>query len=223
MQSSLLRRHLRAGALAWLILLGACQGGATRRAATPTATPDPRPTLVVDIDDTLVSTPAGALCALAPFRLTRAAPLLGAPAALGRLSRDYRLVYLTARGSFVARGTLRWLDAWGFPRAPVIFSDRILCGGRRHEAFKTRALRGLQAEGHDIRWGIGDKLHDVRAYLAVGARPLLLADCADDPDAVELRRCLPGVAERALLADPCGVWSLVLEVVEQGNGEGPGP
>jgi len=172
---------------------------------------------VVDIDDTVAPTPQGSLYALLPLWPSPPGPLPGAPEALRRLSQRYRLVFLTARASLLAGGTLRWLDACGFPCAPVIFSRRVLLGSKQHTAFKTGVLRDIHAQGQEVQWAVGDKVHDMRAYLAVGADAILLAEGGCDEDAVLLRRCLPTFPAEHVLTDRRSAWREVEALINAGD------
>lgn len=198
-------------ALCTLVLLGGCRGSAVYRGwpGPPLTGAQTRPLLVVDIDDTVAPTPQGSLYALFPLWPSPPAPLPGAPEALHRLAEHYRLVFLTARTSLVSGGTLKWLDACGFPCAPVIFSRRILLGSGQHTAFKTCVLRDIRAQGQQIRWAVGDKVHDIRAYLSADAEAILLAEGPCDEDALLLRRCLPNFPSDHVISDPCRAWCKV--------------
>lgn len=204
----MLRSALALCALLWL---AGCQGSATYRgwAGPPPRAADTRPLLVVDLDDTVAPTPQGSLYACLPLWPSPPAPLPGAPEALQRLSQRYRLVFLTARVALLAGGTLKWLDACGFPCAPVIFSRRVLLGSSQHTAFKTCVLRDIRAQGQQIRWAVGDKLHDMRAYQAAEVEAILIAEGASDKDAVLVRRCLPAFPSDHMMLDSCTAWARV--------------
>jgi len=145
----------------------------------------PRPILVVDLDDTVVSAPGGSLNAALPIWPSPPA-FRGASETLRRLGEHYQVVFLTARPKLVAAGTLQWLDAHCFPRAPAIFACTLLGSAARQERYKTAALAALAKRGGRIVWGVGDKQSDLAAYRSVGAQPILILECAADPD-----RCDP--------------------------------
>lgn len=171
----------------------------------------------MDIDDTLSPAPGGVLYSALPLWLCPPPPLPGAAGALNRLAQDYRLLFLTARSSVVARGTLKWLDHWRFPRAPVIFSRRFFLNADEQVAFKTGVLRGLEARGQPVRWGIGDKVSDVLAYRAVGANAILLAENSRDEDALLLARCVPHFPAERLIVGHGEAWRRVEALVVRAN------
>ena len=143
-----------------------------------------RPILVVDLDDTVVSGAGGSLHAALPIWPSPPA-FRGAPETLRRLGEHYQVVFLTARPKLVAAGTLKWLDARCFPRGPAIFACTLLGSAARQERYKTAALAALAKRGGRILWGVGDKQSDLAAYRSVGAHPILILACAEDPDRCE--------------------------------------
>ncbi len=142
-----------------------------------------RPVLVVDIDDTIVKRGFWSSLRLwAHAFYLRDHPLAGAPAALKVLETRWNVIFLTARDDSLQNQTLAWLDANGFPRAPVIFSERMLYRAGTRGEFKRRAIESLLARGLAPGWGIGDKAGDLTAYRKNGLRTVLILDGPQDPD-----------------------------------------
>jgi len=145
--------------------------------------PDPKPVLVVDIDDTLVK--SGFWCSvrlLLGIRSSSFPSFPEAPECLRRLRDDWDLVLLTSRDDRFERRTLAWLDRQGFPALPVVFSRSLLATKDRREEFKSLVLADLKRRGLRISCGIGDKATDIAAYRQNGLRSILLLDGPGDPD-----------------------------------------
>jgi len=123
----------------------------------------PRITLVVDIDETLSITDYNSLYWGIGSDDSR--PLRGAPETMRLLSRDYHVVYLTARPNSLARKTLRWLSAQRFPLGEVLTAPSLFS---HQPSFKDRALRRLRSSTPNVLIGIGDKNTDAASYRAHG-------------------------------------------------------
>jgi hypothetical protein len=81
------------------------------------------------------------------------------------LARDFEIVYLTARPQFLADKTRVWLAAHGFPDGPLLTAPSWRAT-LRQERYKRRALARLREQLPNLLIGVGDKMRDVRAYLA---------------------------------------------------------
>lgn len=105
--------------------------------------------------------------------------LPGAPEALTRLAKIYSILYLTARDDAFMNHTKSWLRMKGFPPGPVFFWD---LGGKPFDSgdYKTEALAKLKKRFPGLACGVGDKVHDVEAYLANGMRAFLIGDEPDE-------------------------------------------
>lgn len=168
-----------------------------------------KPAVVVDLDDTVVD--GGLLSSLRlvlGFPYSGVAPFEGASEALGQLERDWSIVILTSRASFLEGTTLKWLDGHGFPRAPVAFSSRPILTKNGREEFKRRAIADLKLRGMRVEYGVGDKGTDIRAYLRNGLKAILVLDGPGDPD---LGRTLPAGPDLALISfSREGCWPRIL-------------
>lgn len=173
----------RIGFVLLALLLAGCNGtGAAVCRHGPLQTEAPaRPAIVVDLDDTVVPSPLGAISALSPLG-PAPAPFCDAAAVLRRFTEHYQVIYLTARPRILEAGTLAWLDDHGFPCAPVIFACTLLESGQPQAAYKAAVLSRLTARGWTLAWGIGDKPSDVAAYRSAGVPAILILGDAEDPD-----------------------------------------
>jgi len=75
----------------------------------------------------------------------KAKPLLGALTGVEQLSRNHKIIYLTARPEVSKDVTLKWLKKWGFPDGEVIFTNN-----------KAKAVVDL-----DIIGAIDDAPHEI--------------------------------------------------------------
>jgi LNS2-like protein (lipin/Ned1/Smp2) len=135
-----------------------------------------QPILITDIDGTISRTAIAPVLDDHPGQIP---PLPGAAAILAAASQKYRVLYLTARSSYLTRRTRRWLEAHGFPGGAILQRD--LWAEYRHldfteEEFKTRALAELKGRKGlpEIRWGIGNRVGDGEAYARNGIRAILI-------------------------------------------------
>jgi len=171
------------------------------------AAPPRAPTLVVDLDETLLHRPLGALGAV----LTYAAPwaaageaYAGAAACVAAVrARGAGVVGLTARWRGAAPGTERALAAAGVARLPVVFAGGLPhAGDGTRAAFKAGALRALRGRGWALAAGAGDRASDVAAYAAAGLPALALVHARGAPRGAPAQARLAALrdAERALRA-----------------------
>jgi phosphatidate phosphatase APP1 len=170
-------------------------GGSTERALLRLAVrPAEEPLLLVDLDGTIVAS--------GTFAVIRgeAEPMPGAAEALTALSRGRTIVYFTARDDFLLRSTREFLSRYRFPPAPLLLRD-LTIGTLSAETYKTEALRALRERFTGPWVGVGDRVEDARAYLANGARALILSVDPEDlpPGAIAVR---DWAEIRALLSKP---------------------
>lgn len=117
-------------------------------------TGNPRRTVIVcDIDGTISATHYREL--VFDNEDMASQPLPGSAETLDKLREHYGLIYLTARPGFLRAKTQRWLDANGFPKAPLIGSTG-LRQSVTPEKFKSETIARLQEEVGNLRIGIGD-------------------------------------------------------------------
>ena len=142
----------------------------------------PAPTLVVDLDDTVLYRTRGALDAALVYGLPPSLaaawvgePYAGALEALRGLSRSYRIVALTARWAAGARYTHAWLERHGLGGLPVIVAVAPHPGDDSRVAFKAAAVAWLAAGGWAPLVGVGDRPSDLEAYAAAGLHAAVVA------------------------------------------------
>jgi hypothetical protein len=94
-------------------------------------------------------------------------PVRGAVSGVNDVIKDATVVYVTGRDDRDSAKTKSWLAYWGFPRAPVFFSDdiRVLANAA---PYKTAVIRTLHADFADMPCGFGDLKTDAEAYHANG-------------------------------------------------------
>lgn len=127
----------------------------------------PRKTIIaVDIDETISATSYSDLFIAVN---DGSKPIKGAADALWSMSKDYQILYISARPQFLQEKTRAWLRANRFPPAPYMGADRFeAC--LHQEAYKRRILEGVKARWPNLLIGIGDKKVDDGAY---GANDML--------------------------------------------------
>ena len=108
-------------------------------------------------------------------------PVPGAPEILKELSRQYDIIYLTARDDLYVNVTKNWLDMYGLPRAPLFVCDLSEEPADQGE-YKKEVLRQLKAKWPNITIGVGDKVHDAQAYLANGMAAYILGEHDELPE-----------------------------------------
>jgi len=132
--------------------------------------------IVCDIDHTIADVSATKFV----FKKNEKVPALpGSPEALARLSKHYRIIYITARDDTFLRKTKGWMALRKFPRGPVFFWDFL---GKKlsHEKYKRREIAGLKKRFPNIVVGVGDKVSDANAYLANGLNAIIIGPKRDD-------------------------------------------
>jgi hypothetical protein len=174
---------------------------------------DGRVLISVDIDNTIARPSYKALA----FKHEdwRSLPLPDAAEVLQELTRDYHVIYFTARPWFLEQATRHWLLRQGFPPGPLILAQ-----GLRDAAgltnYKGETLRELRARLPELMIGVGNSPRDVVALgenqmLAVilvreledayGFSPVLL------PNWREVRRFF--AANRDVLSDPAALAEVI--------------
>ena len=145
--------------------------GATARAALSRPPARALPCLVLDLDETLLHRPGGALDWLALYAWRTAAvgvPYAHALASLHALSPAYNLVAVTARFALAEANTARWLAAQGLASLPVLYAAGVHAGDGSRGAFKASAIAHLRAAGWAPAAGVGDRPSDLQAYASAG-------------------------------------------------------
>lgn len=156
-----------------------------------------RRAIVLDLDETLLWRPRGAIDAVAlycGYPVGEVYP--GALQALAELSRSWSLIAVTARWSVAEQGTADWLEAHGLGHVPVIYASHARPRDASRVAFKAAAVERYRAEGWDPVLGIGDRPSDLDAYAAVGLPALMVAHVHSGHAADTLRALRLGAGAR---------------------------
>jgi hypothetical protein len=160
-----------------------CEGGGRSVVASAEATlfsrSARRQAIILDLDRTLST---ASILGTILKKNRNIPPLKDAVAVTNALSREYDLIIITGRKTYIRKRTKKWLKEQGFPRLPVYFSPPRE-SSLTHERFKTDLIRDLKRVWENIVAGIGDRDSDARAYLSNGLRTIILR---------EKGRCPPG-------------------------------
>ena len=143
----------------------------------PLRPPRVLPTLVLDLDETLVhrrGVADAALMYVAPWVLV-GRPYPGASAAVQSLAERFNVVAVTARWRLAEPSTDRMLASVGLAGLPTIFAARPHPGDASRVAFKARAIELLRERGWAPFAGVGDRPSDLRAYVRAGVAALMVA------------------------------------------------
>jgi len=125
--------------------------------------------LVTDIDHTISDFSQLKV----PFVDNQNIPILpDADVVLSRLSRDYHIVYLSARDDALYGKTKAWLKLHAFPPGPFFCRDYRI--GQSQEAFKTQFLAGFTQRFTHVEVGVGDRPSDAHTYLSVGMQSIMI-------------------------------------------------
>lgn len=123
--------------------------------------PPGRMVIVCDIDGTVSMTHYRELVFDEHDMASR--PFDDAAAVLTKLNERFGLVYLTARPGFLLEKSKRWLEANGFPRAPVITTPG-LAQSIGVQKFKAERIAHLKRVLGRVGIGIGNAETDSEAY-----------------------------------------------------------
>jgi phosphatidate phosphatase APP1 len=128
-------------------------------------------TLVVDIDETLCVTDYTNVF----WGIGRddSRPLPNAARIMNSLSRDFRIVYLTARPRNLLEKTRRWIAREGFPQGDIITAPNVL-DLISQTTYKQKQLNRMRASYPNMLIGIGDKPTDADAYRKHGMLPVVV-------------------------------------------------
>ena len=144
-------------------------GAAARRVfALPRLNPT-RPTLVLDIDETILHRPNPLdQISLYAWRAHVGVPYPHALSSLRELQGSFDIVALTARFMLAEANTEAWFQHYGLGHIPIIYAKGIHPLDHTRVAFKASATQYL----HSIQWrpvmGVGDRPSDLAAYLQTG-------------------------------------------------------
>ena len=141
------------------------------------------PTLIVDLDETVLYRTRGLLDALTLYAVPNSKfaeqvgePYLGAHAALVHLSLRFRIVAVTARwGGRAGIPTEKWLENNGFKGLPLVLASGLHPQDKTRVGYKIAAIEFLRNEGWEPVIGIGDRPSDLEAYTATGLESIIVA------------------------------------------------
>jgi len=161
---------------------------------------DPKPVIVIDLDDTVAPATlfnnfllfTNPLINLGYSQFVQ--PLNMSPEMIQELSTTYHIVFVTARAKFLAEISMDWLDLYGFPPAPL-FTAQNLFISLQATGYKSAAIQYVMDLGLVVEYGIGDKSGDIQAYTDKGLKYFLILEGFDDGD---LAPCLEVFEPRTL-------------------------
>jgi hypothetical protein len=165
--------------------------------------PDGARVMISDIDGTLTSSenafPVSTVVGTGVGMQPGAADAFARAAAAGITP-----IFVTSRGDLYTQSTRSWLDAHGFPRAPMHLSvPAITLPGKASIDFK-RAVIAPFIERFDIAAAIGNRASDVTAYTEAGIAPdriwIKLPEFADELTAMFARHEATGFYEYSSLS-----------------------
>ncbi|MDZ7815288.1 MAG: hypothetical protein U5N86_04555 [Planctomycetota bacterium] len=134
-----------------------------------------RPTIVIDLDGTILRRRF-----IDWFKLylvecdSVGVPFAKVVETLKSLSESYNVVAITARARMARPNTLRWLERFGLDFCDLHLSSAMHFRDSPRAAYKSAVLEKLAAEGHDIRFGMGDRPSDFCAYADHGIYPIVV-------------------------------------------------
>ena len=132
-----------------------------------------RPIVVCDIDGTISDTDYQTLVFKQEDRGSE--PLPDAAETLQKLSKQYNILFITARPVFLRDKTRQWLQQHGFPLSPVIYTPE-LRDMRMVEQYKQRVISRLMQLYPDLLIGIGNAETDSQAYTSDGMLAVMIDD-----------------------------------------------
>lgn len=106
-------------------------------------------------------------------------PFDGAREVIAELSRNYQILYFTARPRSMLNRTRRWLEHYQFPPGPVVVSDRFEAVLRQLE-WKRDALKQLQLQYPSLLVSIGNRSLDIESALPNHILPLTVQSVEND-------------------------------------------
>ena len=172
-----------------------------------------RVTIAVDIDGTLSHTEYKEL--ILKKEDNESGPIKGARETLQSLTRDYHILYFTARPRILMTKTRTWLREHDFPWGPMVMAPGLKQTMQPGE-YKCRTLQALRQDWPNLLIGIGNKRGDAEAYSSSGMLSLIVRQQMDKdmgihaihvPDWKALSRFFD--ANREVLTDPARLKSAI--------------
>ncbi|MBK25208.1 MAG: hypothetical protein CME70_14535 [Halobacteriovorax sp.] len=146
------------------------------------------PLLVSDIDHTLADISGREFLRTPDQKIPT---LANASEVLNRLSKEFKIFYMTARDDLFIKRTKNWLDIKKFPVGPSFFWDFGFFNNipRNHGEYKAAQIKRLAKKFKNILIGVGDKPHDVAAYRENGLRAYYIGDTREElvPGVISLK------------------------------------
>jgi len=143
--------------------------------------------IAVDIDKTLSRTEYKQLI-LKPED-EESDPIKGSRETMRQLSKEFHIIYVTARPRFLLEKTREWLAEHEYPDGPVVVAPSVRVAIYAFE-FKRKTLKALRDDWPALLIGIGDRASDADAYGANDMLTLIVARRRDEdygPHAIVLR------------------------------------
>jgi hypothetical protein len=132
--------------------------------------------IAVDIDGTLSHTEYKEL--ILKKEDNESGPIKGARETLCSLTRDYHILYFTARPRMLQSKTRTWLREHEFPPGPMVMAPGLKQMMQPGE-YKRRALAALRQNWPNLLIGIGNKKGDAEAYSSRGMLSLIVRQRMD--------------------------------------------
>ena len=135
-----------------------------------------QPMFITDIDEVISDLPEYKV----PLMSIEKSPALpDSVKVLVGLSHKNLILYLSARDDALMNKTRSWLAAKSFPAGPVFVWNWTLANGlgassQKQFAYKTDFILGLKKKFPNIIGGIGNRVHDSKAYLAAGIKSFII-------------------------------------------------
>lgn len=127
--------------------------------------------VIIDVDETISMTDYPSL--IFGARTDKSKPYDRARNVLTNLSRQFDIIYLTARPQWLTGHTRKWLKDKGFPPGPVLTTARMV-DVYWPGSFKKRVIAALRSISPNLLIGIGDRHTDAEAYAANGMLALVV-------------------------------------------------
>jgi len=135
------------------------------------------PTLVLDLDETVLHRPRGLLDKIGLYAWPSTdigVPYSSFLPCIYRLRENFDIVAVTARWRFAEANTARWLSTRGLGGIPVIYAREIHPGDDSRVDFKASAIRFVREKGWNPVMGVGDRPSDLSAYVREGLSAMMV-------------------------------------------------
>jgi hypothetical protein len=136
-----------------------------------------KPTIIVDIDDTISKTNKTSVVFNS---FDKSKPLKDSSEVLTFLEKYYNIIFVTGREDGLLHKTRSWLKAWKFPLLPVFYADIGQTPVFIQSKYKKRAVAKIKKDIKNTIAGVGDRSYDAKAYLKNGLKALLIRKNPED-------------------------------------------